>query len=145
MNNEYRPIGKYISILYRHAQAYIAHQLKPYDLGSGQYTYLLMLYQKDGVSQEELSKQLMIDKGTTARAIEKLEKLGYVIRKTNPADRRSNIVFLTDKGKSIRTDLCKTICEWNDILLADLDNDEKTKIDDVLGKMVNSTMNFFNK
>lgn len=66
-----KSVGRYISILYRQAQAYISSQMKQYNIGSGQYSFLLVLYRNDGISQEELSDQLMIDKGTTARAIDK--------------------------------------------------------------------------
>ena len=41
--------------------------------------FLLELYKKDGKNQEELSEKLNIDKGTTARAIKKLEEEGFLI------------------------------------------------------------------
>ncbi len=141
MNSD-KPIGRCISVLYRHAQAYIANQLKPYDLGSGQYTYLLILYEHDGISQEELSSFLMIDKGTTARALEKLEKAGYVVRQTNPDDRRAYNVFLSDKAREIKPVLLNTIYSWNDIMVMDLVGEEKDKIEDILNKMVKSTIRY---
>jgi len=142
MEYDDKAIGRGISVLYRHAQAYIANQLKPYGLGSGQYTYLLVLYKHDGMSQEELSSCLMIDKGTTARAIEKLEKAGYVTRQTNPNDRRAYNVFLTDKAREIKPVLMDTIHSWNAIMVMDLVEEEKDKIGDILHKMVNSTVRY---
>ena len=65
MSSNRRSVGKYISILYRYAQSYIATHLKPLGIGSGQYMFLVALYKNDGYSQEQLSQSLMIDKATT--------------------------------------------------------------------------------
>ncbi|WP_243466358.1 MFS transporter [Methanosarcina mazei] len=50
---------------------------------------------------ESLSDYLKIDKGTTARAIQKLVDEGYVFRQRDEKDRRSYRVFLTEKGKKL--------------------------------------------
>ena len=44
-------------------------------------TRVITLYRKDGISQEELSENLHIDKGTTCRAIKKLEEEGLFDKK----------------------------------------------------------------
>ncbi len=142
VNSGYKPISRCISVLYRHAQIYVGNQLKPYNLGRGQYTYLLILYKNDGISQEELSKILMIDKGTTARAIEKLESIGYVKREVNPEDKRAYNVFLTDKAKDLEPVLYSIMCSWNNILLNGLEEEEKDKVDYILEKMVTNTRSF---
>jgi DNA-binding MarR family transcriptional regulator len=36
-----------------------------------------------------------------AQAVEQLERTGYVVRRPNPDDRRSQLVFLTERGKSV--------------------------------------------
>lgn len=132
--------GKYISVLYRQAQVYISDRMKPYNIGSGQYSFLLALYRNDGISQEELSNQLMIDKGTTARAIDKLEKAGYVVRETNPKDKRAYNVFITNKARALQPVLYDIMRSWTDILVADLSREEKDMLFVILEKMVNSTM-----
>ena len=73
-NNIKEPIGKYISQIYRKGRAFINKGLLEYDMGYGQMLFLLQLYRQDGISQEELTEKLSIDKGTTARSIKKLEK-----------------------------------------------------------------------
>lgn len=137
-----KSIGRYISILYRQAQSYIAGQMKPYDIGSGQYVFLLALYERDGISQEELSDQLMIDKGTTARALYKLEKAGYVIRQTDPEDRRAYNVFITDKARDVKPALYNILSSWTDILAADLSLKERNDLYIIMRKMVKSTMHY---
>ncbi|MEW9123802.1 MAG: MarR family winged helix-turn-helix transcriptional regulator [Thermotaleaceae bacterium] len=142
MECEINPIGKWISILYRQSQSYIAGQIKPYHIGSGQYTFLLALYQKDGISQEELSKLLMMDKGTTARAIAKLEKTGYVVRKMDPHDKRAYNLFITDKARAIKPILCQVLSSWINMLIENLEQEEQECIENILKKMVISAIDY---
>lgn len=138
MDNEYHLIGKYNSILYRLSQAFISAELKDDAIGSGQYPFLLVLYQHDGINQEELSNHLSIDKGTTARAVSKLEAAGYVQRKNDPEDRRLNRVYLTQQGRDIRPKLYETLGKWSEMMLKDLRQDEQEFLLNTLHKVVNS-------
>lgn len=138
MNLDVKSIGKYISILYRQAQSYITHQLRPYNIGSGQYIFLLALYRQDGINQEELTRELLIDKATTARALSKLEQEGYVKRERDPVDKRAYRVFITGKARKVRPIIYQTVRDWSDLLCADLNDEEKVVLDAILKKMVNS-------
>lgn len=139
MTKESESIGKYISILYRQAQSYITHHLKSYNIGSGQYIFLLALYRHDGINQEELSQELLIDKATTARALSKLEKAGYVTRSRDPEDKRAYRIFLTDRAWEVKPVICRTVQAWSSLLGADLSEEEKIHIGVILKKMVNNT------
>jgi DNA-binding MarR family transcriptional regulator len=132
-------IGKYLSILYRQAQSYITHHLKPYNIGGGQYIFLLALYRHDGISQEELSQELLIDKATTARALSKLEQAGYVRRSRDPEDKRAYRIFLTDRAREVKPVIYRTVQAWNSLLGADLNEEEKARIGVILQKMVDRT------
>lgn len=143
MKKEHHLIGKYNSILYRLSQSYIAAEFKKDAIGSGQYPFLLILYQHDGIPQEELSSQVSIDKGTTARAISKLEAAGYVLRKNDPEDRRLNRVYLTSKGWEIRPKLIKALEKWSNVMLKDLNQDEKSFLLHTLEKVVMSVQKHY--
>jgi DNA-binding MarR family transcriptional regulator len=98
---EAQSFGKYISAIYRHSQILISDRLQPFQIGSGQYIFLLTIAEYEGISQKALSERLAMDKTTTAKAVGKLEKLGYVSRKSSPLDHRYNELYLTDLGKSV--------------------------------------------
>lgn len=66
-----------------------------------QWTVLAYLWEKDGVSQQKLCDATFKDKPSMTRLIDNIEKLGLVERKAHRNDRRSNLVFLTTKGKEI--------------------------------------------
>ena len=55
----------------------------------------------EGITVSELAELAHVRKQTMAQAVEQLELAGYVARKPNPADRRSQLVFLTERGMSV--------------------------------------------
>jgi len=120
--------GKFISYLHRYGQIYIEKKLEPYSIGSGQFSFLVQLYHEDGVNQEYLSNYLKMDKATTTRAIKKLVDEGYVFRKIDEGDRRSYMVFLTDKGKKLESYMKKIAYEWENILLSGFNDSQRKDI-----------------
>ena len=56
----------------------------------------------EGITVSELAELARVRKQTMAQAVEQLEHMGYVQRRPNPRDRRSRLVFLTERGESVR-------------------------------------------
>jgi Transcriptional regulators len=133
-------IGKPISYLYRYEQIYIGKKLEPYGIGSGQFPFLMRLYSEDGINQESLSDYLKIDKGTTARAIQKLVDQGYVFRQRDEKDRRSYRIFLSEKAKKLEPDMKKIASEWEDILFSSFDDSQRREITNSLEIMFENVL-----
>ncbi|MPM72500.1 HTH-type transcriptional regulator SarZ [bioreactor metagenome] len=133
-------IGKSISYLYRYEQIFIGKKIEPYGIGSGQFPFLMRLYREDGINQESLSDYLKIDKGTTARAIQKLVDEGYVFRQRDEKDRRSYRVFLTEKGKKMEPYMKKIALEWEEILFSGFDDSQRKEITNSLGIMFENVL-----
>lgn len=112
----YESLGKYIAELYRHQQMMINNYLKPYNIGGGQYIFLLNIYKYEGISQKDLSKLLHVDKTTTTKAINKLEKEGYVYRVKGLQDKRYYRLYLTEKGINFIPTLKDTLKSISKIL-----------------------------
>lgn len=139
-------IGRFVSILYRVGQSHIGKQLEPYGIGSGQFTFLAELFTKDGVSQEELASLIRCDKATVARAMQRLEDEGYVVRKRSAEDGRINLVNLTDKAYKFKPTLFSILSSWTDSLASGLSHEEKKQVVSLLGCLVeNATVNNLEK
>ena len=61
----------------------------------------------DGITQEQLSNNIEIDKATTARAVAKLIEAGYFTKVNNAEDRRAYNIYATDKARDMRKDIEK--------------------------------------
>lgn len=135
-------MGRWISILYRYRQIHLNKELKKFNIGSGQSMFLYPLYFHDGISQEDLSHMLKIDKGTTARAIKKLEQEGYIERKQDNKDKRSYKLYVTEKGIMIKPDLFQVSFAWNDIITTDFTDEEKDLALQLLERMSNNACKY---
>lgn|GEM_PF-260005 len=128
-------IPRWVSLLYRSGQTYIGERLKHLDIGKGQHIFLNALYKEDGLSQEQLSDYLKIDKGTTAKALKKLEEQGYVTRTTCENDKRRNRVRLTPKALAIQNELRAVLADWRERLTYGFNEEEKQAAGVLLEKM----------
>ena len=76
-----------------------------YDLSREQYELLEVLWEQDHVNQQNISKRLQKDKYNVTKLLNTLQKRGYVQRKMDKEDKRSNFVVLTEKGVESRREL----------------------------------------
>lgn len=51
------------------------------------------------ITPRDLARRLLISSGTVTTMVDRLEQAGLVERSANPADRRSLLIVLTDKGR----------------------------------------------
>ena len=128
-------IGKYISQLYRKGSVFINKEVSEYGIGSGQFMFLLELYINDGKNQEEIAETLKIDKGTTARALKKLEEQGFVTRIKDENDKRSNKIYLNDKAKDVREGVLDVLNDWNKEITNILTEEEEEMLKSLLEKV----------
>jgi len=129
-------VGRLTSCIYRYSLIHIGNELKPYNIGSGQFNFLMALYYKDGINQETLAQSLKLDKATTARAITKLIKEGYVTRQKNDLDLRAYKIFLTKKAKKMEPIIKKILSRWTKTLLSGFTEDERKLLLDFLKRTV---------
>lgn len=118
-------IGKWIAVLYRTGRAYFDYRAEEYGISSSHVFFLLCLYRKQGISQNEISKNLNLDKGTTARIGSTLEEIGYVTRQQDLNDKRAYQVYLTEKGIQLEPNIRLMLKEWAHILTNDLTVEEE--------------------
>jgi DNA-binding MarR family transcriptional regulator len=71
------------------------HDINP--AASNVFTFLT----SEGATVSELANLSHVRKQTMAQTVEQLERSGYVERRPNPHDRRSQLVYLTARGKRI--------------------------------------------
>ena len=98
------PFGRLLNL----ARSALVHRLTSnfrslgYDITAEQWRVLMILWHKDGQTQQELSEQAGKDKGNITRMISNLEKKNILVRIPNHADGRSKLIYLTKKGMDCR-------------------------------------------
>lgn len=133
---ERRSIGRLISCLHRLTGSHLQERLKRYRIGSGQVPLLMRLYRGDGINQDQLAREIRIDKATCTRAIKKLERAGYVRIEADEADRRAHRIYLTGKARRVRPMIEKTLEDWTEHLLTGFTDEEREMVFDLLERLV---------
>ncbi len=134
-------LGWYVSILYRYSQSFFNAKLKQYNLGSGQYMFLLTILQQEGINQEQLAQAVHIDKATTARAVAKLISTGYVTKDVCSTDKRAYMLYPTEKAHDIHERLKCILDEWNELILNDFSSEDITKFTNLLSHARQNILN----
>ena len=112
------------SILYRCNQKYFDKLLSDYELGYTQMLLLTEIYENEGVSMNELATRGVFDKGTITKSIQKLEQSGYVVIQNSEQDKRSKLLYTSEKAQEIMPKLYQLRSEWNSYLSTNLTSDE---------------------
>ncbi|MEW6663194.1 MAG: MarR family winged helix-turn-helix transcriptional regulator [Bacillota bacterium] len=93
----------YANNIIRSSRQMVNEGLNPLNLSSAEGNILLHLFaQNQEVGQEDIVEQLDLSKPAISRALESLEKKGYLTRYKASFDRRASRVVLTDKAQEIR-------------------------------------------
>jgi len=82
------------------------------------------LFLNEGLSQDELSRQMRVDKSYTARALAKLEKQGMVDRIPDPKEHRIKRVFLGPAAHRIEHEFFDILKTWNTTLVNGIEQDK---------------------
>ena len=124
-----------ITKIAREANKLVIRTMKEGGIGSGEMDLIHLVRHNPGLSQREISLQLNMDKGAVARRTASLEQKGYLIRKENPADGRSQLLYATEKAENLKTSKAAVETAFYDWLLEELDAAERASFMAVLEKL----------
>jgi DNA-binding MarR family transcriptional regulator len=88
-------------------------ELAAHGVPFGHWTFLRILWQRDGLTQRQLSAEAGVTEPSTFAAIRTMEKQGYVARRQVAANRKNVYVHLTAKGRALETKLVPLAEEVN--------------------------------
>jgi DNA-binding MarR family transcriptional regulator len=80
-------------------------RLARHGVSIGHWPFLRALWETDGLSQSELSREAGVMEPTTFVALKAMEARGYVVRRPVLGDRRKKQVFLTPRGRALERKL----------------------------------------
>lgn len=99
-------------------------KLDPYGITPVQFSVLRLLWGTDGQLGSKLGERLQMDSATMTGILDRMEMNGFVERNVDPQDRRTKIVYLTEKGRELEIPLSQKMDEWNDEVMADFNKEE---------------------
>ncbi|WP_157979730.1 MarR family winged helix-turn-helix transcriptional regulator [Kribbella monticola] len=101
-----------------------------------QHYHVLASLADDGdATQSALADRIVFDRSDLVTLLDELGELEYVVRRTDPADRRRNIVAITPKGEAALAEMDKLIYAAEVELLAPLSAAERKTLLALLGRL----------
>ena len=95
-------------------QRLLERRISPHGVTRGQWYFLRVLWEEDGLSQRELSARVGMMEPTTVIALRGMEKSGLIRRVRSTDDRRITRVHLTPKARRLRDRLLQISQGVND-------------------------------
>lgn len=126
---------KMLNNISRSQAVYRNNKISATDMQTGHYAFVLVICREPGRSQEEIARELCLNKSTVARNLNCLEENGYITRNPLPNDKRQFAVYPTDKMLSVLPEIKRASIEWINLLSEGIPQDELDTFDSVLSRM----------
>ena len=126
---------KMLNNISRSQAVYRHNKISASDMNAGQYAFALAICREPGRSQEEIARELCLNKSTVARNLNCLEENGYITRTPLPNDKRQFSVYPTDKMLSVLPEIKQASLEWMALLSEGIPQEELDIFDSVLERM----------
>jgi DNA-binding MarR family transcriptional regulator len=102
-----------LSIIVRGSHIVSLRKLSSYGITAAEEYILMYLMGHSDANQDQIAHFFMLDKGTVARSLAKLESKGFIVRKVNNENQREKVITLTDKAFGLKDVLSELLVEWN--------------------------------
>ena len=106
------------------------------DLEGARGRIIFALWGKDGVPIKTLCEKTSLDKSTLTGIIDRLERDGYVERKSSETDKRSTLISLTGKEQEFAKNIQKVSNQMNKIFYKGFSDEEIVQFDSMLERIL---------
>ena len=120
-------VGKFVKIINNMLDSKANRDFRKWDLTCSQHAIIVYLFDHQSVetTQRDLEETFSLKNPTVTGLLNLLEKKGMIQRVTNPKDRRSNIIKLTEKCLSLEKQLNGSRKKAEEAILKGFTPDEK--------------------
>lgn len=137
-------LGRIAELALRAQRDHIDPLFAKFGLQPGEFDVLATLRRAGAphaLSPTALYEATMVSSGGMTNRIDKLEKAELIERRPNPNDRRSNLVALTAKGKSLIDEIVPKHIDNEARLLASLSSEEISQLNALTQKLLGHIVN----
>jgi DNA-binding MarR family transcriptional regulator len=110
-------------------------EFKDLDLTRGQYLYLVRIKENPGIIPDHLAEMIKVDRTTASRAIQKLEKNGFIEKKNDQTNKKIKRLYVTEKGAEGAAFILRENEYSNRTALQDFTTEEAEEFSRLLKKM----------
>ena len=112
--------------------------IKKYNLTGCQFGVMEALYNKGNLRIQDLIDKLLSTSGNMTVVIRNMIRDGYIYKMTDPSDRRSSLIGLTERGRNLIEGILPEHYENVGHIFSILSSEEQDQLSDLLKKFKNS-------
>ena len=124
-----------ITKIAREAEMLVLRTLREEGVGTAEIDLIHALRHHPGCTQAALAELLHADKAAIARRTKNLETKGYLVRKDAPNDRRSQLLYPTEKAESLKSSKAEIEAAFYEYLTSTLSKEEAAAFAAALQKL----------
>ena len=124
-----------ITKIAREAEKLVLLTMREEGVGTAEIDLVHAVRHHPGCTQAQLAELLHADKAAIARRTKNLEAKGYLVREDAPNDRRSQLLFPTEKAERLKSSKAEVEASFYEYLTAALTEDEAAAFAAVLNKL----------
>jgi DNA-binding MarR family transcriptional regulator len=121
-------IGYLVSDVARLMRTVFDRRVRRLGLTRSQWLLLTRLHRRPGASQTELAEMLEVEKASAGRMLDRMERDGWIVRKTDPADRRVKRIHLTREAQRVHARMWVVAQATVEDALGDLSAGERAQL-----------------
>lgn len=127
--------GRKITKIAREVGKFTVRNMRREGVGAAEFDIVHLVRHHPGITQTQVVQALNMDKGAAAKRVASLENKGYLIRRPNPADGRSQLLYATEAADGLRNSKAHIEEVFYTWLLEDLDREEAEQFCATLDKL----------
>ncbi len=112
------------------------------EINSAQGRIMFALWQKDGVSINELAKKTQLKKSTLTSMLDRLERMGYIRRQRSKKDRRKILIKRTEKDRTMEKKYVEVSEEMTRLFYKGFSKSEIDRFEEDLERILNNLTEF---
>lgn len=124
-----------ITKIAREAERLVLLTLREEGVGTAEIDLIHALRHNPGCTQAMLAEILHADKAAIARRTKNLEAKGFLVRKDDPNDRRSQLLYPTDRAETLKSSKAEIEAAFYEYLTSALSTEEATAFAALLDKV----------
>lgn len=131
-------IGARIGFISRKSKNYFNQVVSEEGLFAGQHHIIMMLERVGCATVSQIAEEMRTTSATASVSIKRLEKAGFVEKRSSESDARITKIYLTDKALAVTQRIKAKMDEAEESLTQGLTQEEKYLLSDLLDKVVNN-------
>ena len=128
-----------ITKIAREAEKLVTISLRDDGVGSAEIDLIHALRHDPGCTQAKLAEILHADKAAVARRTKNLEAKGYLVRRDDPNDRRSQHLFPTERAEALKSSKAEIEASFYEYLLSSLTEEEAATFAALLDRLYSAS------